>query len=143
MIEKTKKASVIAIQKNNKILCVSRGRGSDLFGLPGGFAEENETPLDTAIREAYEETGVVVHKTLFLFCKDYKSVIHNCVIDISAFMATSYDDSNLQSSDEGNVAWLSFDDASIPPPQGKSFLPSINKEIVDFLASMRYYDGNG
>ncbi len=42
---------------NYKILIVKNTRGGH-WGLPKGTPENNETPLETATRELYEETGI-------------------------------------------------------------------------------------
>ncbi|HHT0593666.1 TPA: NUDIX hydrolase [Legionella anisa] len=44
------------ILKNNKILLVKE-RSDDLWTLPGGWAETNESASESVIREAKEETG--------------------------------------------------------------------------------------
>lgn len=51
---------------NGKILGVSRRDHHDLFGLPGGKIEENETPLEAIIREVKEETGVILNQEFLL-----------------------------------------------------------------------------
>lgn len=52
------RGSVIII-KNNKILLMERYKfGLHYFLIPGGTMEKNETPLQTAIRETTEETGL-------------------------------------------------------------------------------------
>ena len=52
-------AVVVYIRRNDMVLAVSR-RGSywDL-GLPGGKIDPGESPRDAALRELYEETGLV------------------------------------------------------------------------------------
>lgn len=37
-----------------------RKRGTDLYQFPGGKPESGETPLDAAVREVHEETGVLL-----------------------------------------------------------------------------------
>lgn len=49
-------AGLIVIQ-NSKILMVTRKDGK--IGIPGGKKEEGEIPIFTAVRETYEETGLV------------------------------------------------------------------------------------
>lgn len=53
-----------AIFKEDKILLVKE-RSDDLWTLPGGWAEVNESPSEGVEREAYEETGFMV-KTIKL-----------------------------------------------------------------------------
>lgn len=43
-----------------RVLAVSRGPGSHVFGFPGGHIEAGEIPEDAAHRELHEETGLWV-----------------------------------------------------------------------------------
>mgnify|MGYP001493187621 CR=1 FL=1 len=43
-----------------QILLVSRKDDPNSFGLPGGKVDPGETPLEAAVREVEEETGIVV-----------------------------------------------------------------------------------
>lgn len=52
-------AAVILTDTKNRILLQLRA-DNGLWGLPGGLMELGETPEETAIREAYEETGLIV-----------------------------------------------------------------------------------
>jgi len=53
--------SSIAVMNGDKIL-MGRRRDSDKWTLPGGHAEENETPEETGLRELEEETGIKADK---------------------------------------------------------------------------------
>jgi len=49
---------------NNKILLIKRGNqpGKTRWALPGGFIEESETALNSAIRELFEETQIDIYR---------------------------------------------------------------------------------
>lgn len=54
-------ADMLVVQAGN-ILVIKRGPeyGGGLLALPGGFVNQNETVLDAAVRELYEETAVAI-----------------------------------------------------------------------------------
>jgi ADP-ribose pyrophosphatase len=60
-IKKTKSATaVLALTKNNEVILVRQyrpGPNEILLELPGGYIDENESPLTAAARELLEETG--------------------------------------------------------------------------------------
>lgn len=52
-------ASAFVINEKEELLCIFHKK----FGKwvqPGGHIEENETPMDAAIREVFEETGITI-----------------------------------------------------------------------------------
>lgn len=55
-------ASVIVFDPQQRVLLVRHAEG-DLWTTPGGLIEPSETPADAAVREAWEETGLVVELT--------------------------------------------------------------------------------
>lgn len=54
--------AIILIEKDGKILLAKRRfePKKNYWALPGGFIEFNETPIETAKREAFEETGLKI-----------------------------------------------------------------------------------
>lgn len=48
---------VLILNSNNQILSVSRKDNHDDWGLPGGKLDDNESFIEAAIRETFEETG--------------------------------------------------------------------------------------
>ena len=57
--------AVIIVNEKNEVLLQLRG-DDKFWGLPGGIMEMNETPKQTAIREAYEETGYHIEITEYM-----------------------------------------------------------------------------
>lgn len=58
-------ASYLLLRKDNEILLQRRfntGYADGLYTLPSGHIEENESFIDAAKREAFEESGVIVNK---------------------------------------------------------------------------------
>jgi 8-oxo-dGTP pyrophosphatase MutT (NUDIX family) len=56
-----KKAACLVLYNNdlNEVVAVNR-RGSAMVGLPGGKVDPGEDTLQAAIRETWEETGIIV-----------------------------------------------------------------------------------
>lgn len=64
------RASLAIIEKEGKVLGVSRKHDPTDFGFPGGKVDLNETFEQALIREVYEETGLTIqsHKLLYEEC---------------------------------------------------------------------------
>lgn len=62
-------AQVVLINKEGLVLGVSRKTDHNDFGLPGGKMdpEDNENPINTAIRETLEETGLRIFNLKLIF----------------------------------------------------------------------------
>jgi 8-oxo-dGTP pyrophosphatase MutT (NUDIX family) len=97
------------------------------LGLPKGHAELHETPVETAIRETLEETGlrVVIIKTL----EDLEFTDkHERRIRVHYFLATPVE----QSSDgEHEQKWVSYNEAlTIVLPHVRQYLLKIRKSLA-------------
>ena len=61
-----KVAKLVIVDNKGKYLLLYRN-AHPTFGddpdVPGGTSEDDETPIETMVREVYEETGIVVDKT--------------------------------------------------------------------------------
>lgn len=68
--------------QDNEILMVSHEDG--LWNIPGGHTEGNETPLETLIRECYEEAAAIINPYdcfPFFIQKAYKKLDNNWELD--------------------------------------------------------------
>ena len=55
-----KAAGILLFNNKNEVLLFSRAKDNSGAGVPGGKVEEFETPLDAAMRECLEETGIEI-----------------------------------------------------------------------------------
>ena len=107
------KSSTVALISNNKLLLLKRGETAPWnpgrYCLPGGKIEDNESLVDCAIRELYEETGIVLKsnqltpltinyhqysKTVFV-CNNESSYSVNLNWEHSEYVWASYKESFL------------------------------------------------
>ena len=66
-------AAAIIVNDNGEVLLVKHTYGKCNWEIPGGRAEEGESPVDTAIREVWEEAGlsvVALHMTGYYYDRD-------------------------------------------------------------------------
>lgn len=103
---KNEKACGAVIEKDGKILVVFQKNG--FWGFPKGHVEENETEIETAIREVFEETGIVIdvnENNRFEFSYDIKTLnIHKTVV---LFTAKVVNDSKMKKQ-EDEVSEMKF-----------------------------------
>lgn len=104
------KASVIRIRRGNTYLLLRKKNG---WGLPGGKREGFESPVETALRELEEETGItkeVVAKSL-KFIGSYKSVIKHVECEVSVYDASIPKACKVTISDEHlEYKWFGIDE---------------------------------
>lgn len=63
MIKLPTAACVLIFNKDDKVLAASRRGFLTEFGLPGGKVDMGETHIEAAIREVYEETGLLLARS--------------------------------------------------------------------------------
>lgn len=113
---------VLERRHDGMILMIDRRDGTG-FGLPGGKVEVGEEPIDAAMRELQEETGVLVKK-------DCMRLIYDGVTDNGKRAQTFHvwcDDVGIVSSLEGEIRWGSK--GLLLGERGA--YPRYNKEVID------------
>jgi len=100
-----REAGVMVVIKDGLILAVSRRNDATKFGLPGGKVEPGETPEVAAIRETFEETGIVVRSCRKVYLREEPASSPDGEAFYShAFYATSWEGEPVES-EEGTVKW--------------------------------------
>jgi len=77
-----KNVAMAIVFKDDEVLLVHRRFPPQLWGPPAGFAEKGETYEHAAVRETFEETGIVCSALGFLGTIPYKK--HHSMLHIYA-----------------------------------------------------------
>ena len=89
--------------ENLRILSVSRKTDPNAIGLPGGGIEQDETPLQAAIRETYEETGITINPNR---CVPIYEAIDSTGIGVITYLHMGSLDAVAVSKEQGIVRWV-------------------------------------
>lgn len=135
-----KRYSGIIVKANNKVLLCKRNNDGSLPGewsIPGGKLEDNETPIDGAVREFYEETNLKVNSPLNL-CgmlkrytrdgKNVKGLMYTFLMEVDEEMNPDLENA-YDGSEHTECGYFSYDE--LPKPIGvelKILLKGILKE---------------
>ena len=106
----------VVIWRGDKVLLIKRGkapRAGD-WGLPGGMQDTGETIIETAIREAREETGLEIEPlgivtALDNIVRDAKGKVefHYTVVDVAA---ESHEGEPAAQDDAKDVRWATLEE---------------------------------
>ncbi|MDK0521910.1 NUDIX domain-containing protein [Streptomyces sp. ML-6] len=104
--------------ENGRILC-ARSRGKDVFYIPGGKREGQETDLETLLREVEEELAVAILPATVSHMGTYEAQAHGhpdgVVVRMSCY-AGDYRGTLTVSNEIEEMAWFSYADRPLVPP---------------------------
>ncbi|WP_297845690.1 NUDIX domain-containing protein [Pseudomonas sp.] len=69
-----KRRATVIFRRDDRILFVRKRKAK--WNLPGGRVEQNETPLQAALREMAEETGMTLGQLFYISEYEESNVIH-------------------------------------------------------------------
>ena len=102
-----------------------------LLEFPGGGIEENETPLDAAVREVSEEVGITIDPSQGRLMGIYSNPLSGKVILLNVFLFPDYE------ALKGKGTWLSIEKEQLSSPY-KGKIPAPNHQIIDDLFRSLY-----
>jgi ADP-ribose pyrophosphatase YjhB (NUDIX family) len=110
----------VLVERAGQVLLVQRAidPGQGKWGLPAGFVEWDEAPLDAAARECLEETGLVVADLEFLEIAHYRQDYRGPGINLT-YRARVAAGSPRPGDDAAQVRWFSARD--LPSPEMIAF----------------------
>lgn len=129
-----KSACIILINPNGdkSFLAMTRKTDHHDIGFPGGRIEPNEVPVDAAVRECFEETGILVEKESLI-------PVHSSIaksVECFTFLASTMVGGELiQKSHEGMPMWVNIhmflkDTCTYKKYNLQCFIKLINKGVI-------------
>ena len=128
--------SKIALICGDKVLTILRDDKDDIpcpnmWELPGGGREGNESPFECAAREVYEELGIHLDEDCLLWSKIYPSVIFKdkqSVFMVGQLRQEQFD--NITFGDEGQAYKLMSIEEFLTSSQ---VVPQLQERLKDYL----------
>jgi 8-oxo-dGTP diphosphatase len=110
--------TVCMIKEENRILLLNRQHDEYKgFIAPGGRIEFTESPLEGAIREVNEETGLTVRNLIFKGLAEYINPFNEERYMIFNYLTTDFEGELLEESPEGKAEWIDINKIESMPMQ--------------------------
>ena len=108
-------ATGVIVDSDERLLLVRRNRepGMNGWALPGGFVETGESPVEAAVRELNEETGLEVGDPTLIDIIHQESEFYKTSLLIIGYHFGRFDGTPVPGDDAGEVRF--FDRDEIPP----------------------------
>lgn len=107
--------------------------------FPGGHVKKGESFSRAVIREIHEETGLLIKNPVLCGIKQFRTNDDERYVVL--FFKTNQFEGDLQSSDEGNVFWISRDEVA-DYVLAKGFEEMLKVFESDTLSELHYYREN-
>ncbi len=108
--------------------------------FPGGHVERGESFVEAAIREVYEETGLMVNNPRLCGIKQFQTEREERYV-VVFFRADSYA-GKLRSSDEGEVFWVKKEELK-NLKLAQDFLDMLKVFLCDSISEFYYHKEDG
>lgn len=124
------RSSVVLLQDDRILMVRQLYKGEEIWTFPGGGIEEGETPKQAAIREVYEETGLIIETTRLIleFYNERIKGMYYCFIGtiLDGHLELGYDPELMnQEQDLKELKWILMNEL-LDNQEVKRILPYIN-----------------
>ncbi|TWT13221.1 NUDIX domain-containing protein [Planomicrobium sp. CPCC 101079] len=138
--------SMCLVQDGDRVLLINRPaeKGFPGFIGPGGKVDFPESPTEGAIREVFEETGLVVKKIVYKGLDEYTDSSANSRYMVFNYLATEFEGDMLEAPPEGELAWVPIKEALDLPMQPwfkKRFPLFFEEETFEIHNGMKMQNG--
>jgi len=137
---------LVYIEHKEQVLMLNRKKQDEHLGLwlaPGGKIERNEAPIEAAIRETQEETGLIIHnpelKGILTFT-DYGDSPFGDEWTVFVFYTSNFSGTCLEECSEGTLAWIPKEELlDLPMWEGDLLFTPKVFESGFFNATLNYH----
>lgn len=112
------KVAATFVEKDGRVLAVTRGSNASDLNMPGGHVEFGEDSKDAAVRELWEETGLKAEELFPVHSK-----VHNGYL-VTTYKVSAYH-GKLRPSEEGEPSWQE-PEVLLRSSHGEYFLDVLN-----------------